>query len=48
MLALDPTAGVALAVVRKVRSLFWSAIGLAIIAGHPSKTRQLEDAQRRR
>jgi hypothetical protein len=48
MLALDPTAGVALAVVRKVRSLFWSAIGLAIIAGHPSKTRQLEDAQRLR
>ena len=39
MLALNPTAGVSLAVVRKVRSLFWSAIGLAIIAAHPSKTR---------
>jgi hypothetical protein len=39
MLALNPTAGVSLAVIRKVRSLFWSAIGLAIIAAHPSKTR---------
>ena len=29
MLALNPAAGVSLAVVRKVRSLFWSAIGLA-------------------
>jgi hypothetical protein len=38
MLALNPTAGVSLAVVRKVRSLFWSAIGLAIIAAHPSRT----------
>ena len=37
MLALNPTAGVSLAVVRKVRSLFWSAIGLAIIAAHPSR-----------
>ena len=39
MLALNPTAGVSLAVVRKVRGLFWSAIGLAIIAAHPSKAR---------
>jgi hypothetical protein len=31
MLALNPTAGVSLAVVRKVRSLFWSAIGLGIV-----------------
>lgn len=38
MLALNSTAGVSLAVVRKVRSLFWSAIGLAIVAAHPSKT----------
>ena len=36
MLALNPTAGVSLAVVRKVRSLFWSAIGLGIVAAHPT------------
>ena len=40
MLAVNPVAGVALAVVRKVRSLFWSGIGLAIIAAHPSKRRR--------
>jgi hypothetical protein len=28
-------AGVALAVVRKVRMLFWSAVGLLLIATHP-------------
>ena len=39
MLAVNPAAGVALAVVRKVRSLFWAGVGLAIIAAHPSKTR---------
>ena len=39
ILALNPTAGVSLAVVRKVRSLFWSAIGLGIVAAHPTKTR---------
>ena len=39
MLAVNPAAGVSLAVVRKVRSLFWSAVGLAIIAAHPSKAR---------
>ena len=37
MLAVNPTAGVSLAIVRKVRSLFWSAVGLGIIAAHPSK-----------
>ncbi|MSO45964.1 MAG: hypothetical protein EXQ59_04265 [Acidobacteria bacterium] len=37
MLAVNPAAGVSLAVVRKVRSLFWSAVGLGIIAAHPSK-----------
>ena len=37
MLALNATAGVSLAVVRKVRSLFWSAIGLAIVAAHPAR-----------
>ena len=39
MLAVSPAAGVSLAVVRKVRSLFWSAVGLGIIAAHPSKAR---------
>ena len=39
MLAVNPAAGVSLAVVRKVRSLFWSAVGLGIIAAHPSTTR---------
>lgn len=37
MLAFNPAAGVSLAVVRKVRSLFWSAVGLGIIAAHPTK-----------
>jgi hypothetical protein len=39
MLAINPAAGVSLAVVRKVRSLFWSAVGLGIVAAHPSTTR---------
>ena len=38
MLAVSPSAGVSLAVVRKVRSLFWSAVGLGIIAAHPAQT----------
>jgi hypothetical protein len=38
MLAVNPAAGVALAVVRKVRNLLWAAIGLALIAlSGPSK-----------
>ena len=37
MLAVDPAAGVALAVVRKIRNLFWSGVGLGIVAAHPSK-----------
>jgi glycosyltransferase 2 family protein len=32
LLALDPVVGVSLAVVRKVRSLFWAGVGLALIA----------------
>jgi hypothetical protein len=36
-LAVDPAAAVALAVVRKVRNLFWSFVGLAIIAAHPAE-----------
>jgi hypothetical protein len=37
VLAVNPAAGVALAVVRKVRNLFWSGIGLAVIASHPAR-----------
>ena len=37
-LAVCPAAGIALAVVRKVRNLFWSGIGLMIIAAHPAQT----------
>ncbi|MBI3048182.1 MAG: flippase-like domain-containing protein [Acidobacteria bacterium] len=39
ILAVAPAAGVALAVVRKVRNLFWSGVGLAIIAAHPARCR---------
>jgi hypothetical protein len=39
MLAVNPAAGVTLAVVRKVRSLFWAAVGLIVIAAHPTKDR---------
>jgi hypothetical protein len=38
MLAVNPAAGVALAVVRKVRNLFWAAIGLTLLASHPVET----------
>jgi hypothetical protein len=38
MLAVNPAAGVALAVVRKVRNLSWAAIGLALMAAHPVET----------
>lgn len=37
LLAVNPAAGVTLALVRKVRNLSWSAIGLAIIAMHPTQ-----------
>ncbi len=37
ILAVNPAAGVALAVVRKVRNLFWAAIGLMLIAAHPAE-----------
>ena len=39
ILSVNPAAGVTLAVVRKVRSLFWAAVGLAVIAAHPTRTR---------
>jgi hypothetical protein len=35
LIAVNPITGVSLAVVRKVRNLFWAAVGLAIIAVHP-------------
>jgi hypothetical protein len=38
ILSVDPAAGVALAVVRKVRNLFWAAIGLVLVAAHPAET----------
>ncbi len=37
LVAVDPASGVALAVVRKVRSLFWAGIGLGAIALHPAR-----------
>ena len=43
LLAVSPAAGVTLAVVRKVRNLAWSAIGLAIIAAHPARSAQQSD-----
>jgi hypothetical protein len=35
MLALNPATGVALAVVRKARSLLWAGVGLLLVLGHP-------------
>jgi hypothetical protein len=39
LLTINATAGVTLAVVRKVRSLFWAAIGLIFVATHPARSR---------
>jgi Lysylphosphatidylglycerol synthase TM region len=39
ILSLNPAAGVSLAVVRKVRSLFWAGVGLIVIGLHPTRTR---------
>jgi hypothetical protein len=36
ILAVHPVAGVTLAVVRKVRNLVWTGVGLALIAAHPA------------
>ena len=36
ILAVNPAAGVALAVVRKIRNLFWAAIGLMLVGAHPA------------
>jgi hypothetical protein len=37
LVAVNPSAGVALAVIRKVRNLFWAGIGLAVVAWHPAR-----------
>jgi len=37
ILSVNPAAGVALAVVRKVRNLSWAAIGLVLVAAHPAE-----------
>ena len=39
VLTLNPAAGVTLAVVRKVRGLFWAGIGLIFVATHPARSR---------
>lgn len=45
LLAVDPAAGITLAVVRKVRNLIWTGAGLAVIAAHPARAgRQIEPA----
>ena len=38
VLAVPAAVGVTLAVVRKVRSLFWAGVGLVVIAAHPTRT----------
>ena len=38
LLAMDPAVGVAQALVRKVRNLFWAGVGLAVVAAHPART----------
>jgi hypothetical protein len=37
LLGMDPVTGVALAIVRKVRNIFWAGVGMAIIAAHPAQ-----------
>jgi hypothetical protein len=37
LLGMDPVTGVALAIVRKVRNVFWAGVGMAIIAVHPAQ-----------
>ena len=38
LVAVTAAAGVTLAVVRKARMLFWSAVGLLLVATHPAGT----------
>jgi hypothetical protein len=52
LLGMDPVVGVSLAVVRKVRNVFWAGVGMAIIAVHPAQgapaTDRHENASARR
>ncbi|HTM03042.1 MAG TPA: lysylphosphatidylglycerol synthase transmembrane domain-containing protein [Vicinamibacterales bacterium] len=43
LLGMDPATGVALAIVRKVRNLFWAGIGMTIIAVHPGQAAPATD-----
>jgi hypothetical protein len=43
LLGMDPVVGVSLAVVRKVRNLFWAGIGMAVIAAHPAQAAPATD-----
>lgn len=37
LLSVSPAAGVALALIRKIRNLAWAGVGLAVIAAHPQR-----------
>jgi hypothetical protein len=43
IMAVQPVAGVTLAVVRKVRNLIWTGIGLLFIAAHPARAEPATD-----
>lgn len=43
IISVNPITGVSLAVVRKVRNLFWAGVGLAIIAVHPVQGARVMD-----
>lgn len=43
VMAIQPAAGVTLAVVRKIRNLAWTGIGLLLIAGAPARAEQASD-----
>lgn len=45
VLTIDPAAGVALAVIRKAPRLFWTAVGLGLIAAHPVQAGPATDPQ---
>jgi hypothetical protein len=42
-LAWDPATGVAVALIRKVRSIAWVGVGLVLIAAHPSQAEPATD-----
>jgi hypothetical protein len=43
LLGMDPVVGVSLAVVRKVRNLFWAGVGMAVIAVHHAQAAPATD-----